>query len=265
MHLINAGNQHLYQRELEDMYRARKQVFVDGFGWDLPLVDGMDIDQFDDEQTHYVVGFDSKNNAVMSLRLRPTDDKSLLGDLFGHALPENTRPIDDGLTWEATRGFNFEFQRKPWNMLRKGACMAAPFEILRAMGANRLVAFTDVRMFNWVLSMGWKMRVLGDAIAYGEGAGFALEVDVTDEQIESMRTQWGIPTPSYIYIDRLLPGEANVHDAARRIAEERGITDLLPRDDLSRLRRASSAKTPQSAAIPSDMKAPVDGGRASLG
>lgn len=238
MHLINAGNRHLYERELEDMFRARKQVFVDGFGWKLELVDGMDIDQFDDERTHYVVGFDSHDNAVMSLRLRPTDDKSLLGDLFGHVLPEGTRPLNDGLTWEATRGFNFEFQRKPWNMLRKGACMAAPFEVLRAAGATRLVAFTDTRMFNWVLSMGWKMRVLGDAVPYGEGgAGFALEVDVTDEQIDSMREQWGIPTPSYIYVDRLLPGEATAHDAARRIAHERGITDLLPRDDLSRLRR----------------------------
>ena len=48
MHLVNAGNQHLYRPELEDMYRARKQIFVDGFGWDLKLTNGMDIDQFDD-------------------------------------------------------------------------------------------------------------------------------------------------------------------------------------------------------------------------
>jgi acyl homoserine lactone synthase len=239
MHLINAGNRHLYERELQDMYRARKQIFVDGFGWDLKLTDGMDIDQFDDDRAEYVVGYDSAQNSVMSLRLRPTDDISLLGDLFGHVLPPETRPLDDGRTWEATRGFCLEYGRKPWNMQRKGACMTAPFEIMHSRGMDRLVAFTDTRMFTFVVNMGWQFRILGDAVQYGQGAGFALEVDVTDELIGSMRDMWGLPGPGYVYVDHLEPGET-VHIAAMRLARAQGIDFLAARDDLSRLRRDRS-------------------------
>lgn len=236
MHLIDAGNRHLYGPELEDMHRARKQIFVDGFGWDLPIVNGMDIDSYDDERTEYVVGFDSKQNAVMSLRLRPTDDKSILGDLFGHTLPADMRPLNDGLTWEATRGFCLEYARKPHNMQRKGACMGAPFEIMHARGLNRLVAFTDTRMFTFVVNMGWKFRILGDAVPYGEGSGFALEVDVNDELIASMREMWGLPGPGYVRVNEVLKGET-VHDAALRLARIQGIDFLAAQDDLSRLRR----------------------------
>lgn len=239
MHLINAGNQHIYQRELEDLFRARKQIFADGFGWKLPLRNGLDIDQFDDERTHYVVGFDTKHNVVMSVRVRPTDDVSLLGDLFGHSLPEGVRPINDGKSWEVTRGFCLEFGRKPWNLRRKAACMTAPFEMMLATGMNRLVGFTDVRMFNFLVNMGWKLNVLGDAVTYGEGAGFAFEIEVSEEAVADMRKQWDLPEPAYVYVDSLKDGET-VHDAALRQAEARGITDLLPREDLSRLRRPAA-------------------------
>ncbi len=247
MHLINADNQHLYRPELEDMYRARKQIFVDGFGWDLKLTNGMDIDQFDDARAEYVVGFDSAHNSVMSLRLRPTDDISLLGDLFGHVLPTDMRPLDDGLTWEATRGFCLEYGRKPWNMQRKGACMTAPFEIMRARGLDRLVAFTDTRMFTFVVNMGWQFRILGDAVPYGEGSGFALEVDVNDQLIKSMRDMWGLPGPGYVHVESLEPGET-VHIAAMRLARAQGIDFLAARDDLSRLRRDRSKPAEASAA-----------------
>ena len=238
MHLINAENRHLYGRELEDLFRARKQIFVDGFGWDLPLTpEGLEIDRYDDDRTQYVVGFDTQDNVVMSLRLRPADDGSILGDIFGHSVDPAVRPLTDGKTWEATRGFCLEFGRKPWNMQRKGACMAAPFEILQAQGADRLVAFTDVRMFNWVVNMGWPMTVLGDSVHYGEGAGFALEVEITDQVIRDMRARWDLPERSYIHIDSLEPGET-VHTAAIRTALESGFTHLLPREDLSKLRRS---------------------------
>lgn len=258
MHLIDSGNAHIYERELEDLYRARKQIFADGFGWKLPLKNGLDIDQFDDERTRYVVGFDTQHNVVMSVRVRPTDDISLLGDLFAHSLPEGVRPINDGKSWEVTRGFCLEFGRKPWNLRRKAACMTAPFELMLDEGMDRLVGFTDVRMFNFLANMGWKLKVLGDAVTYGEGAGFAFEIEVTHEAIDAMRKQWDLPAPAYVYIDSLEDGQS-VHDAALAIAKEREITDLLPREDLSRLRRPSrvveGAATPRRKASPSSVAA----------
>lgn len=236
MHLIDAGNSHLYEPELQDLFLARKQIFADGFGWDLPLRNGLDIDQFDDERARYLVAFDTRDNVVMAQRFRPADDKSLLGTLFAHALPEGIRPIDDGKSWEVTRSFCLEFGRKRWNMRRKGACMTAPFEIMLDEGVNRIVGFTDVRMFNFILNMGWPIEILGEAIDYGEGAGFAFEVNVTEAALADIRQRWELPPRAYIYIDRLDAGET-VHDAGRRVAIAGGLEELLPREDLSRLRR----------------------------
>lgn len=236
IHLIDAGNRHLYDRELEDLFRARKQIFADGFGWKLPLVNGLDIDQFDDEHTVYTVGFDMRGNVVMGIRFRPTDDMSLVGDLFAHSLPSGVRQIADGRTWEVTRGFCLEFGRKPWNLRRKAACMIAPFEAMLAAGRDRLIGFTDVRMLNFLLNMGWRMNVLDDAVAYGEGAGFAFDIEVSHAAAAELRDQWGLPEGAYVRLERLLPGE-DVHAAARRQATARGLEDLTPREDLSRLRR----------------------------
>lgn len=240
IHVVDGRNKHLYAEELNDLFRARKQVFVDGFGWNLPLSNGLEIDQFDDEHTIYTIGFDTCHNVVMSIRFRPTDDKSLVGDLFAHALPVMDRPITDGKTWEVTRGFCLEFGRRPWNLKRKAACMTAPFELMLATGRDRLVGFTDVRMLSFLTNMGWRLRPLADAIEYGEGNGFAFDIEVTHEALSELRNRWGLPAQAYVRLEKLEKGQS-VHDAARQAASEQNLEDMLPRDDLSRLRRRSPA------------------------
>ena len=49
--IINAGNRSLFSSELIEMHRQRKVVFVDRQGWNVPVVDGLEIDDYDDEDT----------------------------------------------------------------------------------------------------------------------------------------------------------------------------------------------------------------------
>jgi N-acyl-L-homoserine lactone synthetase len=55
-----------------EMFKQRTQVFKDELGWDIPLVNGLDIDVYDDENTVYLVDIDENGHVLGSVRLRAT-------------------------------------------------------------------------------------------------------------------------------------------------------------------------------------------------
>ena len=202
IHLVNSTNRVAYLEEIKALHRARKTVFVDELGWKLAVRDGMEFDDYDDDRACSVIGFTPDNDVAMSVRMRPADDRSMLADHFAHVLPPETRPLNDGRTWEVSRGFCREVGRKPRNLRRKAACMLAPLEVAYEQGVDRLVGFSDVRMLTFFLNIGWRLTVLGEAVHYGEGDGFAYDVEVSTDAIVTMRDKWSLPNPSYIFFDR---------------------------------------------------------------
>ncbi|WP_313804312.1 acyl-homoserine-lactone synthase [Sphingobium sp.] len=220
IHLISKNNCALYPDEIRDLHQARAEVFVNQLGWDLRVRDGLEHDEYDDERASNIIGFSTENRVVMGLRFRPTDDCSMLLDHFSHVLPAGIRPIDDGRTWELSRGFCIERGMRRHNLRRKAACMIAPLELAHEAGIDRCVGFTDVRMLSFCYGVGWKLTLLGSAMDYGQGEAVAYEVDVSKAALTEMRQMWGLPKPSHITIADLLPGEKSVHCAAARLALE---------------------------------------------
>jgi len=201
IHLITKDNARFYSEEIKALHRARKAVFVDELGWDLAVADGMEFDEYDDELARNVVGLSVQGDVVMGLRFRPTDDRSMLLDHFAHVLPSGIRPIDDGRTWELTRGFCRERGVRRQNLRRKAACMIAPLELALAAGVDRCVGFTDVRMLTFCYSVGWKLALLGAAVPYGQGDAVAYEIEVTPSSVETMRRMWGLPERAFVHVD----------------------------------------------------------------
>jgi acyl homoserine lactone synthase len=220
IHLITSRNAALYENEINSLHATRKSVFVDELGWKLPVRDGMEFDEYDDELAGNVVGFSVDGEVVVGIRFRPTDDRSMLLDHFAHVLPRGIRPIDDGRTWELTRGFCIERGVRRHNLRRKAACMLAPLELAYAAGMDRCVGFTDVRMLSFCYGVGWKLNLLGAAAHYGEGDAVAYEVEVSHDAILKMRQMWGLPDPSYVEINELGPDENSVHQAASHLVRK---------------------------------------------
>lgn len=217
IHLISNENSGLYKGEIEDLHRTRAAVFVDQLGWDLAVRDGMEFDEYDDACACNMVGFSVDHRVMMGLRFRPTDDCSMLLDHFSHVLPAGIRPIDDGRTWELSRGFCIERGVRRHNLRRKAACMIAPLELAYEAGIDRCVGFTDVRMLSFCYGVGWKLTLLGSAMHYGQGDAVAYEVEVSQAALAEMRQMWGLPKPSHVTIAQLLPGERDVHHAAEQL------------------------------------------------
>lgn len=82
IHVVRAENKHLYVEEMERCYRLRHQIYVDERKWlDLARWDGREIDQFDTDDTIYLLAIDDAK-IVGHMRMIPTDKPTLLSELF---------------------------------------------------------------------------------------------------------------------------------------------------------------------------------------
>jgi len=79
---------------LRAMFEARKRVFVDLLGWDVPVLDGtFEIDQFDTPSAAYLVLTGENCEHRASARLLRSDGPHILRDLF----PQLVERISDRL------------------------------------------------------------------------------------------------------------------------------------------------------------------------
>lgn len=82
--VITSRNAYLYEDELDQLFQLRHRYFVDLKGWnDLAKIDGRERDQFDNEQTVYLVLLD-QGKVIGTHRLLPTIRPHLFSEIFSH-------------------------------------------------------------------------------------------------------------------------------------------------------------------------------------
>jgi N-acyl-L-homoserine lactone synthetase len=84
------------------MHQFRHDVFVKRLGWSLPLVNGVERDQYDTDAAQYVVVTDELNRVTGCARLLPTTETYMLPELFPQLLGGNAAPCDEAV-WELSR------------------------------------------------------------------------------------------------------------------------------------------------------------------
>jgi N-acyl-L-homoserine lactone synthetase len=221
LHLVTKSNRILYESELNDLHRVRKSVFVDELGWQLDVLpDGREIDQYDDDQAIYGIGFDINGRVTMAGRYRPTLDRSMLMDIFPHSLAPDVGPLNGPKTWEFSRGFCLETGGKRHNQQRRAMLMLTPLEIAHACGITSYIAFSEVRLLPLFINMGWRVKLLGDPVSYGEGEGIAYQVEVSEDAIRQMRDAYDLPAPCHIHLQVDPEDTRSVHERARAFAEK---------------------------------------------
>lgn len=228
LHIVTQRNRDLYRAELRDLFGVRKSVFVDELGWDLPLTDGLEIDQYDDERAMYGLAFDVNGRVTMGARYRPTDDRAMLTDLFPHAIADGVGPVTGPGIWEITRGLCLESGRQPHNLVRRAIQALAPLEYAHAHGVKALIAFAEVRLVPLAISMGWRVELLGDPTPFGEGVGIAFRIEVSDEAIRQMREDYDLPAPCYIELDGAADGRDVHARALDRVRATPALAAALP-------------------------------------
>ena len=80
--IVTQQNKSLYEAELQDMFAMRYRVAKE-LGWSLPgAKDGLDIDEFDREDTIHFLEFNNQRQVKACARLNPTTKPNLLSEIF---------------------------------------------------------------------------------------------------------------------------------------------------------------------------------------
>lgn len=179
---------------LSAMFEARKRVFVDMLGWQVPVInDAFEIDQFDGPHAAYIVigGPDGSHRA--SARLLPTLRPHILANLFP-ALCSEIIP-SRGDIWEITR---FCIEPKLDRRERRTARNELVSAIARHSVSSGIASYTAVAVPGWfrqIAQFGWRCRALGPVKRIGEEDLIAMRIDINTDTIERL-TESGIYTPS---------------------------------------------------------------------
>ncbi|SHN71757.1 acyl-homoserine-lactone synthase [Bradyrhizobium erythrophlei] len=179
VHVIRRDNRHLYSDILDDYFRLRHQIYVVERKWSvLDRPDKRDIDQFDTDETVYLLGLEG-HSIIAGMRLVPTTAPTLLSELFPKLSLDG--PVRRPDVYELSRIFVVRNRRGEHAGPRAEAVIqAAAMEYGLSVG---LSAFTIVLESWWLprlLDQGWVARPLGLPIDIDQMSTVAVMVDVNE-------------------------------------------------------------------------------------
>lgn len=160
------------------MFRDRKRVFVDLRGWDVPVVAGeFEVDQFDGPRTVYCIATDERGTHRGSIRLIPTNEPHILGDVFPE-LCDGEVPTGPDI-WELTRACPSPDLSSAERRRVRNALITAVVEYARHSRIRTYTCIADSGWLSQILSMGWDCTLLGlPRNLEGTNTG-ALRIDIT--------------------------------------------------------------------------------------
>lgn len=210
IYVVDSSNRDAYQAQLEDMYRIRHDIYVGRRGWKaLAKPDGRDIDQFDTDDTVYLLGLDEYGHVTSGLRLNPTTEPHLISTVFPHAVTFGDIPVD-GRIYEFTR--YFVVPDRVDRMKRRqaaGELLVAMFEYGLCSGLTHFSLLCDSFFLNTALEMRWKVQPLGLPTAYDEGTCIAILFEVSHRVADSTREVRGVTGPVLAFAPAPPPYAAN--------------------------------------------------------
>lgn len=162
--------------ELWEMYRLRAKVFKERMGWDIPVLNGMEIDSYDELDPHYLMIKENNQSVRGCWRLLPTEGPYMLRDTFPELLNGHAAPAD-AKTWELSRfaietdgGEGFGFTNLALESMR------SLFLFGERMGIERYVAVTTTAIERMMRRAGIVIERFGPPLQIGVEKTVALEI-----------------------------------------------------------------------------------------
>lgn len=235
IHVVTIDNQHLYGRQLDQMFRMRHTYYVEGHGWDgLTSHNGRETDEFDDGAVIYLMSIDPFGDVAASVRLNPTTGPTLLGKFADWS--DETLPASDTI-WDISRWIAAPHHRRSanprWPTNHQRELMIGILEFCLSRGLTHLTMLAEHRLAERIASYGWPLRYLGAPRAYegGKGVAVAAEIEVGLHVLNLTRAKTGVTRsvlvePSPIPFVSSHATHADMRDALQVIGAER-LGDLV--------------------------------------
>jgi N-acyl-L-homoserine lactone synthetase len=195
IHAVTAANRAFYANQIQEMHRLRWRFFVEQRGWKgleaLQTEPGVERDELDDARAVYLMALSDTGQVEAAMRIRPADDKSIVGDLFPQLLDFDTRSGFGPKDWEITRTMRApELEREDGKLRLKLTCAACEFALSR--GIERFVCLVDTFLLPSMRALNReKHRVISLPQPYAEGEMIAVELYPDQEWLERARAIGG--------------------------------------------------------------------------
>lgn len=165
---IPPSNREKFYRETEEYFALRKHVLIDEMGWDLTSTNGLEIDQFDHKEAHYLL-CKSEGHVYGGVRLTPTMAPNLTMEIFPHLMdPPGFEASCE--VWEASRfvtkscrgNDKADLIRQATMLLLSGMVEYGLFHDLRGF-----LVTTEIRMERILRMCEWNLQRLGSVARVG--------------------------------------------------------------------------------------------------
>ncbi len=193
VHVVCAENRHLYEAELDQHHRLRRDIYIGELGWRALTDDnGRERDQFDYPEAVYLLGIEPGVGVVSGSRLLPSWRPTLMSEVFPAVA--DVRGMPHGLdVYEWTRIFVAKSRREEHRLARAGGVvMSAMLEWGLQEGVRTIRCVAEAWWMPRLLGLGWIIQPLGLPLQH-DGmtlAGFSFSVD--DETLAATREFYGI-------------------------------------------------------------------------
>ncbi len=190
---------------LPSFFELRHEVFNNRLGWNLPVEDGREHDQFDNSDAVYITIKNDFNHVVAGARLLPTSVPNLLSDVFpflvegevprSPAIYEVTRVAVDHRRERLTPLFRIANTMGVSKPNVAGMLFSAIFEFGIKANLTNLVSVSCTRMERILKRSGWNIRRLGQVHRINEIDVVGEDSDVTMANLMSIRSKARIVGP----------------------------------------------------------------------
>ena len=190
-----------FSKHLVEMHHDRKRVFVDRLGWQLRAPGSwLEVDEFDNEYTVYLIACSDDDRHVASVRLLPTTRPHMLNTIFA-GLCEGG-PVVGPQVWESSRFTIAPVGLRGAEIMRLGQYLAlAHTEFALLNGITSYTMIGETHRVATVVSMGWKVKPLCLPTEVGGDKVTAMQVSVNEDTLAMMRERFRIHQP-VLAVDR---------------------------------------------------------------
>jgi acyl homoserine lactone synthase len=167
----------------------RHKIFIERLGWQLPVADGMERDQFDRTDTLYVIARDATGAICGCARLLPTTRPYLLGDIFPSLLAGAPVPCDSA-TWELSRfavaGIDAAQVSQGDAARNTRALLAAAIRTASEHGARRLITVSPLGIERLLQRMGVHAHRAGPPTLVDGKPVFACWIEIDEQTVHAL-------------------------------------------------------------------------------
>ena len=175
---------------LEAMFRQRYDIFIKEKGWKLPSRDGLEIDQYDDDDTLYLLQYAPDGELIASMRLKATDRPFMVLDSFADMVQG---PVPRGPEiWELTRGALSPKLRKS---KLYGQIICGMLEAALLWGAKKSIGIYSVDYIMKQMRIGLDLKPLGPPRIVDGEPNVVAEFPFNTETLLRVRATFGITHP----------------------------------------------------------------------